>query len=378
MNKTLEILKTRQTGNILAILIVVAFVIISLIRLYPFENSFRIILAGIDDWSRYAQYATDIKHNDLSMPMVHGNYIMPAGFLYCYFLALCFSLFGENNIPVYIIQSFLLGLSVALIYWTFRDRMRPLTSMAFLFTVTLFALLDVSKNYSFRMLSENLTIFTLSCFFYCFMKGFKKNKLSWQLAAAVLMGLSILTRPNIFPFGIILTVIVMYYYLKQGKKGLLPLLLFILFLVMSTSFLAFRNHFVTGDWVFLPVEGSSFAKGFFSQDTFSLSLILKKVLFCLGGLTPLEPGYQWRPHWILLWAGYFVYLFLRLKDIRKTELWEVTLHLFIFSYYLLLILITPKLGSYGFRLLLPAIFIVLPFPFMAFDILNEHRTNRQK
>nr|MBA3706377.1 glycosyltransferase family 39 protein [Bacteroidota bacterium] len=240
--------KKRSTGNILALLIILFFVCLSLIRLYPFENSLQKIVDGVDDWKLYACFALDIKHNGILMPSLYDNYYAPAGFLYNYFLALCFYLFGENTVPVFIIQNLLLGLSVAFIYMAFRNKMKALTSLLFLFTLFVFALFDVSKYYSFRLLSENLAIFTTSVFFFCFYKGLEKNKLSLQLLAAVFMGLTISTRPHTFPFGIILIVIVLFYFLKQEKVKILNVSLFVLLLGISASLLVIRNYLICGGW----------------------------------------------------------------------------------------------------------------------------------
>jgi len=372
MEEYLDILRTRRTGNILAIAIILAFGVLSLVRLYPFENSLKDILISKDDWGNYARFALDIKHNGILIPSLHENYFAPAGFLYNYFIALCFFIFGENTVPVFIIQNLLLGFSVALIYWGFCNKMKPLTGLAFLLTLFFFALFDVSKHYSFRLLSENLAIFTISIFFYCFIKGIEKNKLSLQISAAVFMGLSILTRPNIFLFGIVLIVIVTFYFLKQKKAGMLNLILFVFFLILITSFLAIRNHFVCGSWTFLPLKDFSFEEYFFKQHGFALGHYIKKTLFCFGFLSPLEPGYQWHPHWTIMWIGYFIYLFFRVKEKRKYEIWEVTSHLFILCYYFLLLLVDVNLGNYGYRFLIPATFIILPFSFIALDKLKNY------
>lgn len=371
MNKYINILSDKKTGNILVVFIILYFFINSIIRLYPFNNYLSSILVSIDDWGRYARYAIDIKHNGILIPSIQGNYFTPAGFLYCYFVAGCFIIFGENTVPVIIIQNIILGLSIAFIYYTFRNKMKPLTSLLFLLTLFIFAIIDINKYYTFRLLSENLGIFTISVFFYCFIKGLEKNKLSLQLTASVFLGLSILIRPNIFLFALVLIVIVSFYFIKQKKGTILNLLLFILFLIISSSFLAIRNHFVCNSWTFLPTEGISFTESLFQMNGFSFSLIFKKILFCIGVLTPLEPDYIWRPHWIIMWIGYFIYIIIRLKESRKLEVWEITTHLYIICYYILLILIAPRIGSYGFRLLVPAIFIVLPFSLMTFDKIKK-------
>jgi hypothetical protein len=93
----------------------------------------------------------------------------------------------------------------------------------------------------------------------------------------------------------------------------------------------------------------------------------KKVLFCLGYLPILLAGsHALRLHWMIMWAGYFIYLFLRTRNHEKWELWEVSAHLYILCYYGSLIM-TTTVHNYGFRMLIPGIFFVLVFAFMALD-----------
>ncbi|MDP4267962.1 MAG: glycosyltransferase family 39 protein [Bacteroidota bacterium] len=372
MKENLDILRSGKTGNIIVISIILVLVVLSLFRLYPFENSLKDIVNGKDDWNRYARFALDIKHNGVLIKSVNGVYKGPGGFLYNYFVALCFLIFGENNIPIYIIQIVLLGFSIAFIYWTFRDKMNPFTGFAFLLTMFSFALVDVYKNYSFRLLSENLGVFTVSLFFFFFIKGIEKNKLSFQICSAFFLVFSILTRPNIFPFGLAFIIILIAFFLKQEKPYILKSILFALFFLSGMSIIAFRNYIVCGSWTFLPTYGTSSVFALTSH--ISLSYLLKKVLFCLGFLTTLNSEYLLRPHWVLMWIGYFIYIFLRIKDKTGFEIWELTVHLFILLYYGLSI-ISLQIGSYGFRIFIPVIFIVLAFSFMAVDRLMKLNIN---
>jgi 4-amino-4-deoxy-L-arabinose transferase-like glycosyltransferase len=369
MKNYLEMLETRK-GNVMTIAMIFIFAFLSVIRLFPFENSLDKILSGTDDWSRYARFALDVKHNGISIPSLKENYWAPAGFLYIYFIAVNFYLFGENTVPIFIIQNLLLGCSIALIYFSFRDKMKSRTAIIFLFALFMFALIDVNKHYSFRLLSENLALFTVSAFFFCFIKGIEKGKLFFQLLAAVLMGLSILIRPNLFPFAFILIAIASFYYLEQKRTR--SFFLFILLLLLSSSLLGLRNYVVTGRIAFLPTEGTSFGRIFLSHG-FSLSMYINKLLFFLGFLSSLDPAYQWRPHWTIMWIGYFVYLFFRIKSKTKFEMWEVTAHLYIVCYYSVMLFIAPQVSSYGFRLLIPAIFVVLPFMCMTLDITKTEK-----
>ena len=246
--------------------------------------------------------------------------------------------------------------------------MTSITSLLFLITLFLFALLDVHKYYSFRLLSENLAIFTIAGFFFCLFKGMEKNNKLLQIAAPIFLGLSILIRPNIFPFAIAICLVLLFYFRNIRLSFTLQ---FILLLVFSSSFLAIRNYVACGSFAFLPTVGNTFGNDLLHHFTISPAYFLKKILFIMGFLSTLNPEYQWRPHWILMWAGYLSYLYFRLKEKRKFELWETTSHLYIFFFYGLLLIIAPQLGSYGFRLLIPATFIVLPFSFITIDILYK-------
>lgn len=406
IDKILTPFCTKRTGTILALLIVVVFIFLSLVRTYDFESFQSIRDAVGDDWGTYARYAVDIKQNGLLMPSLPMAYRSPSGFLYSYFIALCLVIFGEKSIPIFIIQHVMLGLSVALIYWTFRNKMRDFTALLFLFALFVFALKDVYKNYAPLLLSENLALFTMSLFFFCFVKGFEKNNLLMQVTAAILLGLSILTRPNIVVFGAVLIPIVAAYYFKKGKVGFRNFLIFMCVLVLSSSFLLIRNYILVKKLYFLPTYMSSLtdikqfhiippsvdltrvdANVFYTKLHFSRDLVdyieyawqqpgiffwyyFKKILFCLGYLPILTSAYALRLRWVIMWIGYAVYWFLRIRSREKYELWEVALHLYIFCYYGTLIM-TTAIHNYGFRMLLPAIPFVLVFPFLALDRLYD-------
>jgi 4-amino-4-deoxy-L-arabinose transferase-like glycosyltransferase len=340
--------------------VLLTFFIYSLFCLYPFENNLLNETAGIDDWNRYARFALDIKHKGLSIPSMQSDYFAPAAFLYNYFLAFCFMLFGENTVPVYILQNLMLGVSVLLVYFSFKDKLRRSISLLFLFTLILFAFIDIGKYYTFRFLSENLSIFLLSLFIFCLRK---KEKAVYLYASGLVLGLSVLSRPNVLLFAFLFFALLIYYrYTGKIKTKIFPVLL--LFLLVF-SLLAFRNFYVTGNFTFLPAEGLLFAKNSFHD--FSFILLIKKVLFCLGILSPLDPALNIRPHWCLMWIFYFGYLFMKWRSKEKTEFNGIILHLLIVSYFGSLIFMAPVINSYGFRLVLPAILFVLPFGFLAVE-----------
>ncbi|MGE0637375.1 MAG: glycosyltransferase family 39 protein [Bacteroidia bacterium] len=382
-------MSAKQNTYILAFTVPLLFLLIALLRLYPFENTLQQIIADSgNDWSKYASNALDIKHNGLLMPGIEGAYEKPASFFYCYFLALCFFMFGENNVPVYLLQNLMLGLSVVFIWLSFREKMSRTVSLVFLFALLVMALTDVSIYYTFRFLGENLALFSLSVFFLLFSRGWEKDKLPAVLVAALFLGIAVLTRPNIFLFALVLIVLLLLSGFKTQKAK--PLLLFVTVLLITSSFLAIRNYLVCHCIQFMPSQGmlfnmiafhpvpasvdvsqatsyfDAYLQYFLQQPFLFIMHYVNKVLFCFGFLNAVEPAYHWFPHWTLMWLGYFTYLFLLFRNKYKAELPEKAVHLFIFTYFASLVLV-GQVENYGFRMLIPGNFFVLAFAFMALD-----------
>lgn len=310
----------------------------------------------------YAQTALDIHQNGISIPSVKGLYDYPNGFLYNYFLALCFTLFGESTIPVYILQSCLLGLSIFVSYRTFRDQMKPITGFLFLIFFFIFGLLDMNKYYSFRFLSENLVILLLALFFNQIKKAFETGFSIHFILSGVLFGSSLLTRPNLLPIAIVIAIALLIFTL-QKKISKRNVLFFLLGLVTGTSLLAIRNQYVSGNFTFLPVNSFNFFEIYFYHPDLLIENILHKAMFTMGYLSSINPVFHWRPHWTILWILYFVYLIGKFRKKEQVKAEELIMHLFIFSYAGLMIFVidTNLIGCYGFRYIIPLIFTTLPF-----------------
>lgn len=362
-----------KMANALAVLFIFIFPIVTFFQLYPFQQSLADILnASNDDWCLYINTALDIKHNGLLIHNVKGDYDYPNGFFYSYFVAFCFSLFGENPAPVYILQSALLGCTIALVYNSFKTKMSPLSGLLLIVTLIVFAFLDVHNYYTFRLLSENLVIFTLVLFFYFLFKGLENSKRKPILVSAVFLGLSILTRPNLFPVGIVLAIVLCFLSFK-GKITFPNLILFLVLASAVISLLALRNKLVSGHFTFFPVNSFGFFQSYFLHPNILFEDMYKKFMFCIGFLQVLYPSYHFRPHWVVMWLAYLIYWVIKLKQKEKFEVWEIISHLFILTYFGLLVFVidTKLIVVYGFRYIIPALFFVLPFVFIGFDKLQN-------
>lgn len=379
--KYVNIISSRKIGNIISMFIAIILLSMTLIQFLNKEYSLESVLVGSDDWSLYASQALDIKNNGLLIKSVSDEYLFPGGFLYNYFIATCFVFFGESLLPIYFIQTILLGLSINLIYQTFRDEMKPVTGYYFLMFLFIFGLLDVYKYYTFQLFSENLAIFTLSAFFYYFRIGFNYKKINCFLFSAFFLGISVLIRPNVFPFSVVLLILLIYLCFKREIKFIWLNLFFIVF-VVSASFLAIRNYLVTENISFLPMDGNFF--DYISRDNpFSLiahpgpffTHYVKKIIFCFGFLPILETNYNIRPHWLILWYCYFIFMILQYIKKIKNDRIQLVIHLFVFSFFGTLVFVAP-IEHYGFRILIPGIFFVLVSIFLTYDKLEISESNK--
>jgi hypothetical protein len=341
---------------VLAVLL--AFSVYSLICLYPYTNSLTENSHGIDDWNRYTRYALDIKNNGLSLPSVNETYFAPAGFLYNYFLAFCFVLFGENDVPVYIVQNIMLGTSVLLIFFSFKEKLGQRISHLLLICLILFAFFDVAKYYTFRFLSENLALFLISLFIYCISK---KGRSVYFYFGSAILGLLVLTRPNVIVFVFVFFMTMIYFRIKGKLRNNIGIM--ILLFTLTASLLFIRNLYVCGRLNVLPEEGLGFAEE--SLTNFSFSLFFKKILFCLGIFSPLDPSLMVRPHWVAFWIIYLYYLLSKWRTQENFDIAETMVHLFVFSYFITLSVVAPVINSYGYRLLIPGIFFLIPFVFLS-------------
>ncbi|MBK9283723.1 MAG: glycosyltransferase family 39 protein [Sphingobacteriaceae bacterium] len=338
------------------------FLVFAFFKLYPFEATLQEIINGTnDDWQLYAKTAIDIKENGLAIPSVKGLYDYPNGFLYSYFLAFCFFLFGNNPNPVYILQSVMIGISIFIWYKTINDKMNSRIAIAFLALSFLFGLLDIFKYYSFRFLSENLVLVLIPLFFYNCKKTFAHNSKLNAIATGLLLGLCVMTRPNLWPIALLLMVIFIYFYFKR-HLNFSTIILILLSFTFGVSILGLRNYLVSGSFVFFPINSFTFFEIYISNPDITWQHIFQKSLFCLGYLSVLNENFSVRPHWIIIWVIYMIVLLRQINNKTIYEPLHLLMHAFVLSYTSILVFVidVKLITVYGFRYILPAISILIP------------------
>ena len=341
--------------------VILFFSLVNGFRLLPFQDTLietQVVVQEniLDDWDWYSQYALNIKRNGI---FSENPISTPTSFLYSYFLAFCFFLFGENTLPVYIIQTILLSLSIVLIYYAFCDKIKS-NRLLLLGALIVFGLVDINKYYTFRCLSENLTIFLLAAFLFCFIKGMENHKTQYQLMSSLFLALACITRPNIWVFAIV-AIIIYAFYVKNGRNVLLYITVFF----AITSIQPLTNYFISGSFHYYPTDMISFDDNGYLSAALSFRFTFRNVLSGLGFMSFTNPVFLWRPHWTLMWLAYFVVLIYKIKEKQKFKLWEIISHSMIASYYIVIILVVnPDIGNYGFRFYLPVLLVVLSIAFV--------------
>ena len=368
---------TRQL-KYLFLLILLFFIITAVYRALNNDKTFLETASGFEnDWNYYAKHALDIKNNGLLMPSVNENYLIPAGFLYNYFISACILLFGDYLEPIFVMQALMLFVTILLTYLYFKDEIDPELHILFVSGLFLFSLVDIYKHYTFLLLSENLAILFVMLFFYLLKKALSHHHLKHYLLSALFLGLTVLTRPTVYPFLIVLLIGLLLSVIVR-KISTVSFIGFVTAGVLIIALLPLRNYFVTGNFKWLPTNGSFLEymnlanPETIQNDTSAFFLYyVKKFLFCIGLLPLLEPLFQVRPHWLILWLGIVIYM---IKYFRVSFSYHTYALLFIVMVMAVIVLIAP-IQSYGFRMLLPFLFLLYGYGFLGFkSVINNLKT----
>lgn len=367
---------THRDSLFLTIAIPLFFLFLGVLRAYPFIDDVTPAAAAGDDWLRYKEYAQSILHDGFSIPIVKEPYKQPAGFLYNYFVASVFAVLGENSSYVYVVQSAMLGASISMMYIAFRHALSPFAGLAYALILTGFMLVDVFLYYSFKLLSENLLLFLLPVFFVLVIKSHERSSLSHAIAAGVVLGLAILTRPNVIVAAIVVTLIS----LRRGIRSRVPITIPFAFLAAwcgTLSVLVIRNYTVTGqlsvsamlhtDWLTPTLRNVS------SETVVSLAIFyIKRILYVVGFLPVLTGKLPTLPHWIAMWLTFCVFTVITIRKRRPLEFWEAVLYSFI-AFYLSPLIAAAQITNYGIRMIVPVVPAVLLFSLRLFDMVGQRR-----
>ena len=352
-------------------ILVALFLAAALVRLYPYEDDVLPVTSRGNDWLTYKLQALSILHDGLAMPIVPGAYWRPAGFLYNYFVAAVFALFGENAAYVYLVQAGLLGLSIGVMAAAFGDVLSPRARWGYLVALTAATTLDVFRYYTVRLLSENLLLGLLPLFFAAAVATLRSNRLGLALLSGALLGLAVLTRPNVVLMAPGTALLFLWYgRARRGARLRAAALLAAFGLVLMP--MAARNYAVTGTpslavltSIRKPTPGDQTRPAGIERRPQTLAGASveygrrygRRILLCLGFMPLADPAYRLRPHWMLMWLGVGVFAW-RAARRGYLEPPEGLLVTFVVLYLGPLVAI-GGLGNYGIRMIMPVIPSVL-------------------
>jgi hypothetical protein len=354
-----------RLSRIVAALVPIGFLMAGLIRAAPYADDVDARRSAGEDWLRYKQNAVSILEEGLSMPAVAGPYRRPGGFLYNYFLAALFRLFGVNSSLVYVVQSALVGLAISVTYLVFRRYLSWPGGLVLVGALTGSMYVDFFRVYTFRLLSENLFMFLVPLALWMILRTHERHDVPSGVAAGVLVGGAVLTRPNVVLFGPAAAVLLALYAPRDPFRRLLVPGVFAAALLVTVSLLPVRDYVVsghagvavltdTGDWIPADSRGVRPGPALTLDNVVSTAAYYgRRVLFMMGGTTVLEPSYRVRTHWLIIWAGFAAFIGFAAVH-RRLEFWQALLVAFILLYLGPLVAVA-MITNYGFRMIVPAV-----------------------
>lgn len=368
-------LATRRGIYLSTLVLLSVFVLLSCYRAYPYVDNVNEANSGGDDWITYKMNALSVLHDGLSMPAVKHNYHLPGGFLYNYFLAGLFALFGENSAYVYLFQAAMLALAVGLTTLAFRPLLPQKTAAIYFWLLAIGAFIDVFWFYTFRLLSENLVLFLLPIFYFLILKTVKRESIPLASLAGVALGLCALCRQNLVLLGPGMTVLLFIYVKGRPRRALISLA-FLVWFGLIFSLLPVRNYAVTGE-ISVPViryTAQRLTSNVEINEPITPASIARKILFCAGITTSMGlPVYYLKPHWLVMWIAALIYSWRLLKS-RHLEFWQAFAFVFILV-YLTPLLAVPGISNYGVRMVIPVMPMVLLLGVSSLTRPASRRTN---
>jgi nitrate reductase NapE component len=207
-------------------------------------------------------------------------------------------------------------------------------------------------------------------FLWLIVRSHEKRSLASAAAAGFVVGLAVLARPNLVLVGPAVCLLLLVYAASPAQRRLLIPSIFAVMFLLAISLMAMRNYAVagqvsiqaitwTGDWMAPNLQGAGVPtlEASIGSVLATADYYARRALFTIGFGPVLVPEYRIRPHWLLMWAGFFVFAGLAAAR-RQLEFWQALTMLYIVLYLGPLIAVAV-IETYGFRMIVPAVPVVL-------------------
>lgn len=354
--------------RIAALVVIGVWVLIGAVRTGPHFAETE-LSSRSDDWLYYEAMARSILAGLHGADCAFSKHYLPSSFAYSYVLALLHWIFGPHTWPIYFAQHVLLGGACVGLGRIARRLWGTGIGMAVMVSATVIGFLDVSRWYTMRTLSENLALPAIVLTFLVLAWHLERPRLVSALVMGAVLGGFALVRFDNLAFVAVAMGCLMFVRPSDDAPGRRWACRVMLVAGVAAIYLLFplREYLVSGEWEpfnrswYLAfkkqdssiVEGMNLSLGRLLQTT-----ILPNIAYMLGTPKFMVPQFSLRPHWFVLWVVYGVWFYAN----RRTPL---TLLLALLNVYLVLYVsvqsINYYISSYGFRYLLPLVFLLSLF-----------------
>ncbi|MBI3637865.1 MAG: hypothetical protein HY216_16855 [Candidatus Rokubacteria bacterium] len=285
-----------------------------------------------DDWTHYDEMATAVARGDLSGgpagPKASGT------LLYGYVLGALRAILGPGTYPLYFMQHVMLGCALVILAYVAQGLWGPLAGVTTLAVANVWAVADVTRWYSMRLLSENLFLPVVALAWLAVLGVLRRPTARRAAMAGAALGITGLTRFNSLAFVVVAVVLLARYLNGPPRRALVVtaavvLLPAVVFIVIA-AYLTYTTTDPSWHWWWRNAQ------------------------FLFGGhLAAIHPEFRFRPHWPIMWALTIVWFARAPKADIVTQLLATQIGL---TAVPLLLLPHAFIGTYGFRYTIPLFF----------------------
>jgi hypothetical protein len=322
-----------------------------------------------DDWYTYKSLAENVLQQGWTMPMLRGTYAgMAHGFLYIYFVAAVFAVFGVNTAYVYVVQAAMAGTSASLMYLAFRRKLSARAGLALVLALDFFVYADVYRSMAFRLLSENLYLFLCPIMWILLLRSVEEPRRTplASIAAGFALGLIVLTRPSFI--GAAAAVVGMLWLRSLWTTDSIGAAAGITGgLIAGLGIVVLRNAAATGKATFdIVTNTSDWIRIWTLPLPEFLRTLIVRTLLAFGVPELMVSTYRTKPHWIAAWLLASAGLVVAWRCRQAIQFWELLLLAFI-TCYIGPVILVADIASYGGRMVVVILPSVLVLAARAFD-----------
>ncbi len=349
---SLRLIASLRWQRAAAILLPIAVTLFTVWRLWPLVDD--VPLDGGDDWHFYKRLAVRIVDGGLSIPGFPSYRVVPHGFLYNYFVAGVFIVFGTNSAFVYVAQALLTGLTVSL-FWLVAKHSGTITAGMTLLLCGAAVFLDFTNRLSLRLLSENVFLFLGAAVLWLVAEALRRHSVPFSGMAGAALGLAVLSRTSMIAWAVALILLGVWAVARQQIRPAMWTAFTAAFAIAMCllplreyAAVGYSNfHAITdgGDWIRPPAAVREWPEYYG-----------RRLLFIAGATSFLEPDYRARPHWMAIWFGVAGYLVSRITR-RRSPTGAEALVLLMVPLYLGPVWLVAGVSNYGGRM----VAVAMPF-----------------